>query len=112
MAEVVGFDLKFYQKLEGGRKPQIKIEIVGRLAAPFNLEVWHSSLSRLERTFDADRPERAEGLPLTELGVLRGGGAVDLHVERRVGQVAEVGEECDAFPQLVLAAQIEQHALR
>ena len=40
MAEVVGFEFKFYQKLEGGRKPQIKIETVERLAKPFGLEVW------------------------------------------------------------------------
>jgi transcriptional regulator with XRE-family HTH domain len=40
MAEVVGFEYKFYQKLEGGRKPQIKVETVERLARPFGLEVW------------------------------------------------------------------------
>jgi hypothetical protein len=41
MAEVVGFELKFYQKLENGRKSQIKVETVERLAKPFGLEVWH-----------------------------------------------------------------------
>lgn len=40
MAEIVGFDFKFYQKLEGGRKPQLKIETVERLGIPFGLEVW------------------------------------------------------------------------
>jgi transcriptional regulator with XRE-family HTH domain len=40
MADVVGFGLKFYQILEGGRKPQIKVETVERLARPFGLEVW------------------------------------------------------------------------
>lgn len=40
MAEVVGFEFKFYQKLECGRKPQIKIETVERLARPFGIEIW------------------------------------------------------------------------
>ena len=41
MAEIVGFEFKFYQKLEGGRKAQIKVETVERLGRPFNLEAWH-----------------------------------------------------------------------
>lgn len=40
IAEIVGFEFKFYQKLEGGRKPQIKVETVERLAKPFGLEAW------------------------------------------------------------------------
>ncbi len=40
MAEVAGFEFKFYQKLEGGRKPQIKVETVERLGKPFGLAVW------------------------------------------------------------------------
>lgn len=40
MAEIAGFDFKFYQKLEGGRKPQLKIETVERLGRPFGLEAW------------------------------------------------------------------------
>lgn len=40
MAEAVGFEFKFYQKLENGKKPQIKLETVERLAKPFGLEVW------------------------------------------------------------------------
>jgi transcriptional regulator with XRE-family HTH domain len=40
MAEIVGFEFKFYQKLEGGRKPQVKIETVERLGKPFGLEAW------------------------------------------------------------------------
>jgi transcriptional regulator with XRE-family HTH domain len=40
MAEVVGFEFKFYQKLEGGRKPQVKVETVERLGKPFGLEAW------------------------------------------------------------------------
>ncbi len=40
MAEVVGFEFKFYQKLEGGRKAQIKVETVERLGKPFGLDAW------------------------------------------------------------------------
>jgi transcriptional regulator with XRE-family HTH domain len=40
LAEIVGMGLKFYQQLESGRKPQIKLETVERLASPFGIEVW------------------------------------------------------------------------
>ncbi len=40
MAEAVGFEFKFYQKLEGGRKPQVKVETVERLGKPFGLDAW------------------------------------------------------------------------
>ena len=51
MAEIVGFEFKFYQKLEGGRKPQIKVETVERLAKPFGLEAWQllASVGTLKR---------------------------------------------------------------
>lgn len=40
MAEIVGFEFKFYQKLEGAKKAQIKVETVERLGKPFGLEPW------------------------------------------------------------------------
>jgi transcriptional regulator with XRE-family HTH domain len=40
MAEVLVMGLKFYQTLEAGRKPQIKLETVERLAKPFAIEAW------------------------------------------------------------------------
>lgn len=40
VAEAAGFEFKFYQKLENGKKPQIKLETVERLAKPFGLQVW------------------------------------------------------------------------
>lgn len=40
MAELVDFEFKFYQRLEGGRKGQIKVETVERLGRPFMLDVW------------------------------------------------------------------------
>lgn len=40
MAEVVAFEFKFYQKLEGGRKAQVKVETVERLGKPFGLAAW------------------------------------------------------------------------
>lgn len=40
MAEAVGFEFKFYQKLENCRKPQIKVETVERLAKPFGVQAW------------------------------------------------------------------------
>ncbi len=39
-AELVGVSLRFYQVLESGRKKQVWLETVERLAAPFGLEVW------------------------------------------------------------------------
>ena len=40
MAEIVGFEFKFYQKLEGAKKAQIKVETVERLGKHFGLEPW------------------------------------------------------------------------
>lgn len=40
MSETVGFEFKFYQKLEGGNKTQVKVETVERLGKPFGVEVW------------------------------------------------------------------------
>ena len=39
-AELVGVSLRFYQVLESGRKKQVWLETVERLAAPFGLETW------------------------------------------------------------------------
>lgn len=39
-AELVGVSLRFYQLLESGRKKQVWVETVERLAAPFGLEIW------------------------------------------------------------------------
>lgn len=40
MAEVTGFSLKFYQRLESGRKRVFTIETVERLGKPFGLDAW------------------------------------------------------------------------
>ncbi|HQL22549.1 MAG: Helix-turn-helix domain protein [Verrucomicrobia bacterium ADurb.Bin122] len=39
-AELAGVGFKFYQLLESGRKKQIWLETVERLAAPYGLAVW------------------------------------------------------------------------
>ena len=39
-AEVAGVGFKFYQQLESGRKKQIWLETVERIAAPYGLEAW------------------------------------------------------------------------
>lgn len=39
LAQIAGFSLKFYQQLESGRKKQMWLETVERLAAAFNLTV-------------------------------------------------------------------------
>lgn len=39
-AELVGVSLRFYQMIESGRKKQIWLETIERLAAAFNLEGW------------------------------------------------------------------------
>ena len=40
LSEVAGFNLKFYQQIESGRKAQLKVETVERLGRPFGLEPW------------------------------------------------------------------------
>ena len=39
-AEMLGMAFKFYQQLESGRKKQMMLRTVERLAAVFGLEVW------------------------------------------------------------------------
>lgn len=39
-AETIGLSYKFYQQIEAGRKKQIWLETVERLAAGFGLEAW------------------------------------------------------------------------
>ena len=39
-AELVGISMRFYQLLESGRKKQVWLETVERLAAPFGIEAW------------------------------------------------------------------------
>lgn len=39
-AEAIGLSYKFYQQIEAGRKKQIWLETVERLAAGFGLEAW------------------------------------------------------------------------
>jgi transcriptional regulator with XRE-family HTH domain len=39
-AETIGLNYKFYQQIEAGRKKQIWLETVERLAAGFGLEAW------------------------------------------------------------------------
>jgi transcriptional regulator with XRE-family HTH domain len=66
MAEIVGFEFKFYQKLEGGKKPQVKVETVERLGKPFGLEVWQllappNLLKRVKIKFPAPRTHSSRG---------------------------------------------------
>jgi transcriptional regulator with XRE-family HTH domain len=39
-AELAGLGFKFYQQLESGRKKQIWLETIVRLAEPYGLEPW------------------------------------------------------------------------
>jgi transcriptional regulator with XRE-family HTH domain len=40
LAEVAGFEIRFYQALEQGSRPQMKLETIERLGLPFGLEAW------------------------------------------------------------------------
>lgn len=66
MAEMMGFEFKFYQKLEGGKKSQVKVETVERLGKPFGLEVWQllaplAVLRRIKLRMPAPRTRSARG---------------------------------------------------
>ena len=39
-ADVIGMEVSFYQQLESGRKKQMWVETVHRLASAFGLEAW------------------------------------------------------------------------
>ena len=76
-AEIIGFSYKFYQQIESGRKKQVWLETVERLAAGFGLEAWQllapeepeqTNITRAGkpvRTADpvASRPVRPAGRP-------------------------------------------------
>lgn len=66
MAEITGFEFKFYQKLEGAKKAQIKVETVERLGKPFGLEPWQllappAVFSRAKVKFPIPRTKAARG---------------------------------------------------
>lgn len=50
-AERAGLGLKFYQKIEAGRKTALMVETIERLAKPYRLESWHllAPLSVIQR---------------------------------------------------------------
>src|SRR6187549_542604 len=66
----------------------------------------------LKRPFDAEHPERAERDPLAELGVFGCARAIDLHVIRRVADVAHVCEHREALPEIEFTADINVEPLR
>jgi transcriptional regulator with XRE-family HTH domain len=39
-AEAAGFEYKYFQKVESGRKPNLRLDTLERLARAFGLEVW------------------------------------------------------------------------
>lgn len=62
VAELAASDIKFYQKIEGGRKPQLKIETVEKFASVYGLEVWQllGPLTKLVRLhFKKPKPKAA-----------------------------------------------------
>jgi len=39
-AELAGMSYKYYQAVEGGRKQELRLSTLQRLAAPYHIEVW------------------------------------------------------------------------
>ena len=66
MSKTVGFAFKFYRKLEGGNKAQVKVETVERLGKPFGVEVWQllaplAVLKRAKMKFPSPRTQSQRG---------------------------------------------------
>lgn len=72
-AELAGLNYKFYQQVEAGRKKQLWLETVERLAAGFGLEAWQLisptlpsaskvTLPSRERDYAADEKEKATAM--------------------------------------------------
>ena len=58
-AEKAGLSYKFYQQIETGRKKQIWLETVERIAAGFGLEVWELLGPQPAETLIAAEPPQA-----------------------------------------------------
>lgn len=72
-AEIAGFEYKFYQAIESGRKKQLWLETVERLASAYGLEAWeligprepaHARYPQMAQVGeDAALPKRRPGRP-------------------------------------------------
>ena len=73
-AEIAGISYKFYQQIESGRKKQLWLETVERLAAGFGLEAWQLLGSELPAESKVVCPgETKEGRPRTRGHVIASG---------------------------------------
>jgi transcriptional regulator with XRE-family HTH domain len=77
-AEVAGLSYKFYQQIEAGRKKQVWLETVERLAAAYGLEAWqllapddpsHTVISPAASAKSAQRRPHAAAPPLRHAAV-------------------------------------------
>jgi transcriptional regulator with XRE-family HTH domain len=62
-AELAGVSYKFYQQIEAGRKKQIWLETVERLAAGFGLEAWQLLAPAVPAHTHLARPAQAGATP-------------------------------------------------
>lgn len=62
-AELAGLNYKYYQAIEGGRKKELRISTLEKLAAPYGIEVWEllapqMPKTRLAKTAKRKRPPK------------------------------------------------------
>lgn len=62
-AELAGLNYKFYQQVEAGRKKQLWLETVDRLAAGFGLEAWQLISPSLPSSSKVALPSRNADYP-------------------------------------------------
>jgi transcriptional regulator with XRE-family HTH domain len=49
-AEFAGFNYKYYQAVEAGRKKELRISTLEKLAAPYGIEVWELLAPQMPKT--------------------------------------------------------------
>ena len=57
-AELAGLNYKYYQAIEGGRKKELRLSTLEKLAAPYGIEVWELLAPPIPKTRLASAPKR------------------------------------------------------
>ena len=57
-AELAGMNYKYYQAVEAGRKRELRLSTLEKLAAPYGIEVWELLAPQMPKTRLTAAPKR------------------------------------------------------
>ena len=60
-AEACGISYKYFQHIEGGRRPNLRLETLERLAAGYGIELWQLFAPEVPKTVENKRNSRKAG---------------------------------------------------